>query len=270
VNGPRSRPLTRAPSRLSAPVAVAPALALALACLAACGPAPIDAVQVANSSLVGGLVAHWTFDEQSGTTIADGTGNGHDGQLTGGAWTTGHFGGGLRLQPGDAVTIPGFPQATADWTVSVWIYLTAADRAALTTDRAVLLTNEHARVGGWEIEFDPRPGFDWLEASYFVESPTNDYVVLACRCIDTDRWMHFTAVFDTTNDRFSLYRDAALADHSGLPASVLPGEPDLNVGRWYQGGRPIAGVIDDYAVWSRALSADEVAAIHTRAVPDAP
>jgi hypothetical protein len=32
--------------------------------------------------------------------------------------------------------------------------------------------------------------------------------------------------------------------------------------------RSISGVIDDYAIWSRALSGDEVAAIDARAVPD--
>jgi Concanavalin A-like lectin/glucanases superfamily len=242
---------------------------LLLVCLGACGPAPIEAVAISGRSLARGLVAHWAFDEQSGTTVADQSGNGHDGQLTGGSWVAaGRFGGGLRLQPGDSVTIPGFPHATPDWTASVWIKLSAADRAALTTDRAVLLTAERGAMGGWEIEFDPRPGFDWLEASYYVAPPTNDYIVLDCKCIEIDRWMHWTAVFDSTNHRFSLYRDGLLADSSSMPAPILPGEPDLDIGRWYQGDRSISGVIDDYAIWSRALSGDDVAAIHARAVPD--
>ena len=149
----------------------------------------------------------------------------------------GRFGGGLRLQPGDTVTIPDFPHATPDWTVSVWIKLSAADRAAFTTERAVLLTAEKASMGGWEIEFDPRPGFDWLEASYYVAPPTNDYVVLDCKCIEIDRWMHWTAVFDSTNHRFGLYHGVRLADSSSLPAPILPGDPDLNIGRWHLGGR---------------------------------
>ena len=180
---------------------------LLVALLAGCGPAPIEAVAVSRRSLAEGLVAHWSFDEQSGTTVADRSGNGHDGQLTGGTWVAaGRFGGGLRLQPGDTVTIPGFPQAMPDWTVSVWIKLSAADVAAFTTERAVLLTAEKPSMGGWEIEFDPRPGFDWLEASYYLAPPTNDYVVLDCKCIEIDRWMHWTAVFDSTNHRFGLYQ----------------------------------------------------------------
>jgi hypothetical protein len=243
---------------------------LLFVCIAGCGPAPIEGVVVSGSSLARGLVAHWAFDEQSGTTVADSSGNRRDGQLTGGAWVAaGRFGGGLRLQPGDSVTIPGFPQATADWTVSVWIKLSDADRAAFTDERAVLLTAEKL-MGGWEIEFDPRPGFDWLEASYYVAPPTNDFVILDCKCIEIDRWMHWTAVFDWTNGRFSLYHGVLLADASSLPWPILPGDPDLNIGRWYQGQRAISGVIDDYAIWSRALSGDEIAAIDARAVPNSP
>lgn len=237
---------------------------------AGCGAEPIEAFTIAGRSLARGLVAHWSFDEDSGTAVADRSGNGHAGQLSGGAWAqAGRFGGALRLEIGDSVTIPGFPQATPDWTVSGWIMISAADRAALTTDRAVLLTAERASSGGWEVQFDPRPGFDWIEASYFATPRTNDYVVLHCRCIEIDRWMHWTAVFDSANQRFSLYRDARLADSTTLPANILPGEPDLTIGRWHQGGRAIAGVVDDYAIWSRALNGDEIAAIHARPVPNA-
>jgi hypothetical protein len=253
-------------STRSVPVTIA---AVLLASVAGCGPTPIESVTITGGNLALGLVAHWPFDEPPGsTTVADRSGNGHDGQLTGGAWVaTARFGGGLRLQPGDSVTISAFPQATPDWTVSVWIKLSAADVAAFTMERAVLLTNERAAMGGWEIEFDPRPGFDWLEASYYVAS-LNDYIVLACKCIETDRWLHWTAVFDSSRGRFSLYHNGLLADASSLPAPILPGVPTLDIGRWNQGGRPLSGVIDDFAIWSRALTVDEIATLNARAAPD--
>ena len=38
-------------------------------------------------------IGHWTFDEGSGTTAADSSGNGHDGTLINGPlWTTGRIG----------------------------------------------------------------------------------------------------------------------------------------------------------------------------------
>ncbi|HVT09457.1 MAG TPA: LamG domain-containing protein [Polyangia bacterium] len=247
---------------------------LLLACVAGCGPAPITAVSVPRSRLLEGLLGHWSFDEGSGTTVADSSGNHYDGQLSGGTWVTdgGRFQGGLRLAPGDTVTIPGFPQATADWTVSVWIKMSKDDVAAFTSARAVVLSAERPSMGGWEIEFDPRPGFKWLEASYYVTTPASDYVVLDCKCIETDRWLHFTAVFDTTHLQISLYHDDVLVDHADLPQPIVPdGAPDLTVGHWISASdRPISGIIDDYAIWTRALNADEVAAINAEAVPDSP
>ncbi|MCK4999461.1 MAG: hypothetical protein KAS23_07995, partial [Anaerohalosphaera sp.] len=41
------------------------------------------------------MTAHWNFDETSGTTAADSTGNGFDGTVSGAVWTTGHDGGAL-------------------------------------------------------------------------------------------------------------------------------------------------------------------------------
>lgn len=241
-----------------------------LVSLGGCGSAPIEAIRVSDQDLSRELVAHWAFDEPTGNTVTDGSGHGHDGQLVGGTWAVpGRFGGGLRMAASDSVTIPGFPPATADWTVSVWIKLTAADRAEFTAGRAVLLSAEKASMGGWEVEFDPRPGWEYLEASYYVAS-TNEYVILHCRCIEGDGWMHFTAVFDSTNRRIGLYRARVLIESASLPAPILPGTPDLYIGRWSPGARPITGVIDDFAIWSRALGADEVAAIDARAVPNAP
>jgi hypothetical protein len=175
-----------------------------------------------------------------------------------------------RVKPGDTIIIPGFPPATPDWTVSVWIKLSAADRAAFTSERAVLLTAEKADTGGWEVEFDPRPGYDWLEASYYVGPPMNDYVIVDCKCIEIDRWMHWTAVFDATNHRLSLYQGDRPVDTATMPAPILPGAADLGIGRWDPGIRSLAGMIDDYAIWSRALSQDEIAAIDAKQVPDHP
>lgn len=244
---------------------------LLLTCLTGCGQTPIESVSLVTSKLTKDLEAHWPFDDQEGRTVADRGGHGHDGLRTGGTWvSSARFGGGLRLQPGDSVTIPTFPQATPDWTVSVWIKLSDTDIAAFTAERAVLLTNERAGMGGWEIEFDPRQGSNYLEASYCVDPATNYYVVLRCRCIEPDRWLQFAAVFDTTNHRFSLYHDGQLVDDADLPVSILPGEPNLDIGRWNLGGRPLSGTIDDFAIWSRALRADEVAILRSTAVPDQP
>jgi hypothetical protein len=246
--------------------------------LAGCGATPIESVSLSGASLANGLVAHWSFDEQSGMTVQDRSHGGYDGQILGNAFmwdpVGGRFGGGLHLQAGSSVTFPNFLQATADWTVSVWIKLSPVDKEALTkealtNERAVLLSNEQPSMGGWEIEFDPRPGFEYLEASYYVGPPIGAYVILGCRCIETDRWMQFTAVFDSTAGRIGLYHNG-LFEEGASYAPILNGESTLGIGRWTRGERSIWGTIDDFAIWSRALTADEIATLHARAVPDSP
>ena len=121
-------------SRVPAPASVL-FFAAGIAALMGCGSTPVDAVTIDPTSLARDLVAHWAFDEPSGSVVTDDAGSRHDGALTGGTWIpSGRFGGALRFAAGDRVTVPGFPQATANWTVSVWIRSSAADLAASTSD----------------------------------------------------------------------------------------------------------------------------------------
>src|SRR4051812_43841409 len=95
-------------------------LAVALASLSACGLAPLDVVDLPAAGV--GLVAYWTFDEGTGISVLDHSGNAFNGQLTGGSWIAdGSFGGALYLTRGDYVAVPSFPDATPDWTVSAWV-----------------------------------------------------------------------------------------------------------------------------------------------------
>lgn len=50
-----------------------------------------------GQTLLTGLIGHWTFDEGTGTAVADSSGQGYHGTLVNGgtAWTTGQFGGAL-------------------------------------------------------------------------------------------------------------------------------------------------------------------------------
>lgn len=280
--------MRRAPARAARAMALASLALVAATALGGCGAAPVESVvpRASDSDLLGGLIAHWSFDEKDGSTTVPDRGPQHkyNGQLTGGAWdpTGGRFGGALHLQSGDSVTINPFPEAMpAAWTISVWIKVTADEWAALTDarpatapDRAVLLSCELPSMGGWEIEFDLRPGFQYLEASYYVSSPINAYVILDDRRIDTDRWMQFTVVSDSAMDSatrgFRLYHDGRRFQSATPPKAPLPGDMTLSIGRWTQGSRPLLGTIDDFAIWGRALSDDEIATLNARAVPDSP
>ncbi len=73
---------------------------IALLASAGCDSAPIAVVGLAPTTLNEGLLAHYTFDEGSGTTAFDQSGNRHDGVIFGTGWywiPDGKFGGALHL-----------------------------------------------------------------------------------------------------------------------------------------------------------------------------
>ena len=51
------------------------------------------------------------------------------------------------------------------------------------------------------------------------------------------------------------------------PPPILPGAPTLFMGKWMGAGRLFSGSLDDVAIYSRALSAAEVAELHKRSPP---
>ncbi len=230
--------------------------------LIGCGKAPLDAVVLDPATLTSDLVAHWTFDDGGGSVVRDQSGNGHDGVLRGGAWLpVGQFGGALSLASGDYVTVANFPQATSNWTVSVWTRSSVAGLAASTGDLSTLITTETVFAGGWQIHLDNRPNYRRFDAAYWAGPNTTDYVQLLCGCIAPDRWIHLTTVWDFSVARMTLYLDDQAVDDAPMPTPILTGDTTLYMGTWNMFNRFLVGDIDDVAIWGRALRPTEIAAI---------
>src|SRR5262249_30338935 len=84
----------------------------------------------ATATAIVGLVAAYSFDEGSGTTVVDRSGNGHAGTISGATWTTaGKYGGALSFNGTNAVgTIPDASalHLTTGMTLEAWVQPTAA------------------------------------------------------------------------------------------------------------------------------------------------
>lgn len=229
--------------------------------LLGCGAVPIDAVAPPPVDFADGLIAHWTFDHGSGDVVTDASGNGLDGQLTGGAWISdGRFAGGLRLRAGDVVAVPGFPAARPGWTVSAWIRMSPAQLAANSDMWATIVSTENLASGGWELNMDhamSQPRFVFS----FWSAPKAGYVMTQCQCVTTDTWIHLAAVVDDSLDRVSLFHNGTPVDQQPRPSDIVPGDSTLYFGRWSASGRLLNGDIDDIAVWGRALTATEIASL---------
>ena len=163
-------------------------LAVALLPIAGCGDAVLDAVGLPPRVLADGLVAHWALDEGGGNSAGDSSGNGQDGQLTGGTWITdGRFGGGLRLVAGDAVSVQGFPAATSNWSVALWIRMSDEQLAFNSNDPFTeILSTENIGSAGWQINIDKRLAEPRFVFSYWAP-PLMGYVGTECSCVTPAR-----------------------------------------------------------------------------------
>lgn len=228
-----------------------------------CSEGSLDAVDLPPGAFDDGLVAHWALDDGSGAVVADSSGNDYAGQLRGGTWIAdGRFGGALRLAAGDSLTVSGFAAATPNWSVSVWIRLSDAQLAADSGLFTEVLSNEVMDSAGWQINIDKRLVQPRFVFSYWAP-PLTDYVGTECSCVDTDAWIHLAAVVDVDANLLTLYRNGVVADQMTRPSDILPGDPTLYFGSWNMPGRRFNGDLDDIAIWSRALTAEDIAALFT-------
>ena len=218
------------------------------------------------------LVAQWKFDDGSGTTAADATGNGWTGTLVNApTWTTGKLNGGLSLASASSqyVTVPaGILATVSDFSVSAWVYMTSDSTQARVFD----FGDGDGMYGGT----DAWGNQIWLSERYMfltvqggsgkvhfgITNSTNygEESVDGAAAIPTAQWVHvavtksgFTTslyvngmlVGQNTNMYFSPFRiGSTTQDYLGK--SQWRSDPYLN------------GIVDDVRVYRGALSAADV------------
>ncbi|HEY3319276.1 MAG TPA: LamG-like jellyroll fold domain-containing protein [Planctomycetota bacterium] len=224
---------------------------------AACSPQMIG-VQVFVTDGPG-LVAHWTFDEGSGTTAADSSGNGYDGTLVNGPiWTTGLMGPSDLQFDGVSsyVNVPNAPDlGGGSFTVAAWIYPDS--------DNAITF------VSKWDGPMDRRQ-FDFNITSNRVvgfqvmqSNQATPYAVGIQRILP-GRWYFVTAVADTAASQLRIYvngQPEPLGNTPGWNGTLINCSTGLNLGRKLDGNLPWQGKIDDVRIYNRALSQTEIQAL---------
>lgn len=207
-----------------------------------------------------GLVAHWKFDEASGDKLADASGNGNDGKITGPEWGKGISGGALEFDGvDDYVVIPKSASLNSpdkEITVSAWIKTPLPDR--------------HTILARWMYEDDANDRSLLLEVrgdkkvASFALSPDGGGSVW-CNCpenvVPKDEWTHIVGVGDGRTMRVYINgKQCASLDDAAY--RVFAAKGDLYMGIWKFGkdkqSGQFKGLIDEVKIYSRAMNADEV------------
>jgi hypothetical protein len=231
-----------------------------VAALSGCSSARLQAVELESRTLSRELLAHWSFDDGSGTTAHDDSGNARDGQLTGGTWLQdGQFGGALHLGDGEYVSVERFPDATSSFTVSAWVRLSSYVPTGSSDNQwtSVISTEQ---MGGWEVNVDHLESDPALHFGYWKGPAQGDYVGHSCLGVTTGAWNQIVGMVDpsTTNVTFTIYLNGQLCFQTSTPDHILPGSGTLDIGQSPWGARFLVADVDDISIWSRALVPAEV------------
>jgi len=224
------------------------------------------------STAVADLVAHYPFDEGSGNTTIDISGNGHDGTLEGSpTWTSpGWDGVGWCLQfggDGDRVTIEPFDLTGSGITLAAWIYPTAfQDDARLISKSEGSGTADHywAMIlsGSGENNLEFRLRTDTGATSRYSAPDTHDLV--------TDEWIHIALTWDAGDPFMRFYKNGEEIFSQSKDGGAVGTNPDVMIAIGNQSAsvadasgriRPFGGLIDDVVVYDRALDKEEIEAV---------
>ena len=223
--------------------------------------ASVDAGPCANDDP--SIVAHYTFDEGAGTVVHDCSPNGYDAVLTGNNaathWTTGHTGSGILFVPADGVcvlvTSPQANQSGGALTIAAWF--------SLVDPNGGYVIGQRQQTGyAWRIDVESTDaGSDMGFAIGIGDGSGNDESADTFVTIGT--WHHVAGVFDPNGGVQAIYLDG-VQTLSSQPAAAIVADPlstTIRIGCRGDDSNYFPGVIDDVRIYSRALSATEVAAL---------
>jgi glucose/arabinose dehydrogenase/chitodextrinase len=209
------------------------------------------ATTTSSSPVPPGLVAAYSFDAGSGTTVADVSGNGNTGTLTAATWVAGKYGGGLNFNGTTArVSVPASPSLalTNAMTLAAWIRPTANQNGW----RTILQRQPDAYVLNASNSNGPlRPsGGGTLGGSFqWVSGPTASPV---------NAWTHVAVTYDGSILR--LYVNGIQVASKSASGTIENSSSPLWIGGNNPYGEYFNGSIDEARVYNRALSTAEIQA----------
>jgi hypothetical protein len=213
---------------------------------------------VARVSWREGLVAAYNFDESTGTTAGDRSGNGNTGTVSGATRTTsGRNGRALSFDGiNDWVTIADANSLDLSngLTLESWVYPTALGstaravlyKEATGTSRYALYANTSSRPGA---RVDVGGGRTAIGAAQ----------------LSLNTWTHIAATFDGVT--LNLFVNGVAVSSTPAAGSIAASTAALRIGGHAVASEWFRGRIDDVRVYSRALSVAEIQADRTAAVP---
>jgi hypothetical protein len=189
--------------------------------------------------------------------VADSSGRGNDATPHGNVTATpdGRFGNGAEFDGTGWLTVPDAHslRAHSGLTLSAWIrYSPSAPDAA---PGIIAKRRGFGQDSAYTL-------FLWEGNRAFVDVDYENDRFGSNQALEPGVWYHLVVVFDgkrPASERVELYINGVLDTVAHESSSTLPAtDSALEIGRLVNGGNTFIGTIDEVAIWTRALSAEEV------------
>ena len=223
-----------------------------------------------------GLVGYWKFDDGSGTSASDSSGNGYTGTLYNGAsWTSGKVNGALNFDSSliSAVDQPLPSLAASSISISLWVYRTTLpmdgwwDALASRWYWSGITARQYQLVlASPEVMSPYTSEVNWMVSTDCSNTPN----IWSVTTISLNTWTHILVTYDKTTGVANIYINGQLDKTgsfgtAGLCSNLGSYPQQVGAKRDSIGGalnQPYGGKIDEVAVYNRALTADEALAIY--------
>lgn len=205
-----------------------------------------------------GPVAAYGMNQGTGSTVADSSGNGITGTISGASWsTTSKYGKALSFNGAANYVDLGNPSAlnsTGSMTWSAWVYATAnpvddGQIVARSTDTA-----------GWQFKTSPDTGRRTFAIAVRGSGAAGHTQRYSNTVLSLGTWYHVAGVYNASARTLDLYVNGVLDNGvlSGtVPTSQVLPATSTTIGRRVSGFN-FAGVIDELRIYTRALSQAEI------------
>lgn len=212
-----------------------------------------------NAPINAGRVAWWRMDESSGTVVHDSSGNANQGSFGGNPqWqpTGGRIGGALSFDGvDDRVVVPKNASIEPAGAMTVCLWAKIPGPAAQFSD---LLRKAGAFQPGYLLRWYQDDGRFWVRFDRSVNSQMflSDNVTTAPYL---NAWHHFAGTYDSATGVAGLYVDGVL--RTSLTGQTGPLEHSDHLYLMFTPHSlqaPVAGLLDDVRIYSRALSLAEL------------
>ncbi len=218
----------------------------------------IQSLEPGGGPAMANLVAHVAFEEGSGTSAADSSGNGNNAQLIPNAsWVTGHFGSGVvtdgqdglvRIDHSPSIHLGGNDE---DFTVAMWVNLQEGFTGSW---RGLAGKGESWNKRGFALFMRPTSN----RINYSVSTTSARESGNSSGLLPVGQWTHVALVRQSS--LLSLYLGGQF-DSSFTLSAPLPGNTeDLFLGRAAGSADPVPAQFDNLLIYNRALDAGEIQA----------